>query len=93
MYPAPYNKIRLKGIQMIQKAFPDAVVGQSDHSLGVYTCLGAVALGASILEKHFTSSKKWPGPDIPVSIDPTELKELIVGSRAVLEAMGERAGW
>lgn len=90
MYPAPYGKVRLKGIQMLQKAFPDAVVGQSDHSLGVYTCLGAVALGASILEKHFTSDKKWPGPDIPVSIDPQELKELIVGSRAVWEATGER---
>ncbi len=90
MYPAPHSKVRLKGIQMLQKAFPDAVVGQSDHSLGVYTCLGAVALGASILEKHFTSDKKWPGPDIPVSIDPVELKELIVGSFAVWEAMGER---
>ena len=90
MYPAPYNKIRLKGIQTLQKAFPDAVVGQSDHSLGIYTCLGAVALGASILEKHFTSSKKWPGPDIPVSIDLPELKELVVGSKAVWEGMGER---
>src|SRR3989344_8250034 len=88
MYPAPYNKIRLKGIQTLQKAFPDAVVGQSDHSLGIYTCLGAVALGASILEKHFTSSKKWPGPDIPVSIDLPELKELVVGSKAVWEGMG-----
>ena len=90
MYPAPYDKIRLKGISVLKKEFKDAVVGQSDHSLGVYTCLGAVALGASILEKHFTSDKKWPGPDIPVSIDPAELKELIVGSKAVWQAMGER---
>ncbi len=90
MYPAPHSKVRLQGIQMLERAFPDAVVGQSDHSLHVYTCLGAVALHASILEKHFTSDKKWPGPDIPVSIDPSELKELIVGSRAVWEAMGER---
>ena len=90
MYPAPYDKIRLKGITVLKQAFKDAVVGQSDHSLGVYTCLGAVALGASILEKHFTSDKKWPGPDIPVSIDPAELKELVVGSKAVWQAMGER---
>ena len=90
MYPAPYDKIRLKGITVLKKAFKDAVVGQSDHSLGVYTCLGAVALGASILEKHFTSDKKWPGPDIPVSIDPAELKELVIGSKAVWQAMGER---
>lgn len=90
MYPAPYSKIRLRGIQVLQKAFKDAVVGQSDHSLGIYTCLGAVALGASILEKHFTSDKTWPGPDVPVSVGPEELTDLIFGVRAVYEAMGER---
>jgi len=88
MYPTPYNKVRLGGIDDLQSAFSDAVVGQSDHSLGNYTCFGAVALGASILEKHFTSDKGWPGPDIAISIDPEELKELIIGSRAVFEARG-----
>ena len=49
MYPTPYNKVRLGGMVDLQNAFPDAVVGLSDHSLGNYTCFGAVALGASIL--------------------------------------------
>lgn len=90
MYPTPYDKVRLGGITELLKTFPDAVVGQSDHSLGNYTCFGAVALGASILEKHFTSDKKWPGPDIAISITPDELRELIIGSRAIHEALGGR---
>ncbi len=55
MYPTPYEQVRLGALAILSKAFPDAVVGLSDHSLGIYTCLGAVALGACILEKHFTS--------------------------------------
>jgi sialic acid synthase SpsE len=88
MYPTPYEKVRLGGILELMKAFPDAHVGLSDHSLGNYTCFGAVALGASILEKHFTSDKTWPGPDVPISIDPAELKDLILGSDAIFKASG-----
>ncbi|MBI2048272.1 MAG: N-acetylneuraminate synthase family protein [Parcubacteria group bacterium] len=88
MYPTPYDKVRLGAIEDLQRAFPDAVVGSSDHSLGIWTCLGAVALGASILEKHFTSDKTWEGPDIAISIDPKELKDLIAGSKAVHAALG-----
>jgi len=88
MYPTPYEKVRLGGLGELAKAFPGAVVGLSDHSLGNYTCFAAVALGARILEKHFTSDKTWPGPDVPISIDPRELKELVEGSRAILQAMG-----
>jgi sialic acid synthase SpsE len=88
MYPTPYERVHLGALRDLQDAFPDAVVGLSDHSLGIYTCLGAVALGARILEKHFTSDKSWPGPDVPISIDPAELRELIVGSRAVAAALG-----
>ncbi|MBU2633562.1 N-acetylneuraminate synthase family protein [Patescibacteria group bacterium] len=90
MYPTPYDKIRLGAMQDLQTFFPDAVVGLSDHSLGNYTCFGAVALGASILEKHFTSDKKWEGPDINISIDPKELKDLITGSNAIHQARGGR---
>lgn len=86
MYPTPYDKVRLGCISELGQAFPDAVLGLSDHSLGIWTCLGAVPLGARILEKHFTSDKSWPGPDVPISIDPAELRELIDGSRAVFEA-------
>ncbi|MEK7511122.1 MAG: N-acetylneuraminate synthase family protein [Patescibacteria group bacterium] len=91
-YPTPYADVRLGAMTELQKAFPDAVVGLSDHSLGNYTCFGAVALGASVLEKHFTSDKSWPGPDVSISIDPHELAELIEGSRAVWEARGGKKG-
>ena len=88
MYPTPYNKVRLGALADLQAAFPDAVVGLSDHSLGAYTCYAAVALGARILEKHFTSSKQWPGPDVPISLDPTELRDLVEGSAAIFRALG-----
>jgi sialic acid synthase SpsE len=88
MYPTPYEKVRLGGLHDLAAAFPDAVLGLSDHSLGNWTCFGAVALGASIIEKHFTSSKLWPGPDVSISIDPRELGELVEGTRAVALALG-----
>jgi len=88
MYPTPYAKVRLGAINALRDAFPDAVLGLSDHSVGAYTCYAAVALGASLLEKHFTSRKDWPGPDVPISLDPRELGELVTGSRAVFQALG-----
>jgi N-acetylneuraminate synthase len=88
IYPTPYEKVRLGAIRDLKREFPDAVVGLSDHSFGIYTCLGAVAIGASILEKHFTSSMDWPGPDISISITPKELKELIKGSAIIHKALG-----
>tara|TARA_B100000315_G_scaffold255763_1_gene299981 strand:+ start:2091 stop:3131 length:1041 start_codon:yes stop_codon:yes gene_type:complete len=88
LYPTPYNRVRLGALSNLRQAFPDAVIGLSDHSLGNYTCFGSIALGARILEKHFTSDKSWPGPDIPISIDPSQLHDLIVGSRAIHEALG-----
>jgi sialic acid synthase SpsE len=88
MYPTPYEKVRLGALPVLAERFPDAVLGLSDHSLGNYTCFAAVGLGARILEKHFTSDKTWPGPDVPISIDPWELQELIAGSRAIYLALG-----
>ncbi|MBD2548393.1 N-acetylneuraminate synthase family protein [Microcystis elabens FACHB-917] len=90
MYPTPYDKVRLGALAQLADEFPDAVLGLSDHSLGIYTCLASVPLGASILEKHFTSSYEWPGPDIPISIDPPQLSELVKGSRAIYAALGGR---
>lgn len=86
MYPAPYDKIRLPSIVQLREKF-DLPVGLSDHSLGIYTCLGAVGLGAVALEKHFTISRKWPGPDNPISIEPRELKSLVKGAKVVWQAM------
>ncbi len=86
MYPTPYSKVRLPAMVQLREKF-QLPVGLSDHSLGIYTCLAAVALGAVALEKHFTIDRRWPGPDNPISIEPVELKELIKGSRAIAEAM------
>lgn len=83
MYPTPYENIRLNSILELKKKFPHTIVGFSDHSVSIWPSLGAVSLGASIIEKHFTSSKKWLGPDIPLSIDPKELADLIIGSRTI----------
>lgn len=88
MYPTPYEKVRLGAITDLQKAFPDTPIGLSDHSLNIWTCLGAVALGACLLEKHFTISRSWPGPDTGISIEPHELKDMIDGSKAIWLARG-----
>jgi N-acetylneuraminate synthase len=88
IYPTPYDKVRLGALSDLKKNFPGVVFGLSDHSIGNYTSYAAVALGASIIEKHFTSDKKWPGPDISISIDSLELKELIKGTKAIHEALG-----
>jgi N-acetylneuraminate synthase len=90
MYPTPYDKVRLGGLSDLMQAFPGVPVGLSDHSMNIWTCLGAVALGASLLEKHFTILRSWPGPDTGISIEPDELKDLIEGSRAVWQARGGR---
>lgn len=88
LYPTPYDKVRLGALAIMKERFPDAVIGLSDHSIGNYTCFAAVALGASLLEKHFTSDKTWPGPDVALSIDPGELKDLIKGVNAIFSALG-----
>lgn len=88
LYPTPYRQVRLGALQQIAEAFPGAVLGLSDHSLGNWTCFGAIPLGARILEKHFTSDVNWPGPDVPISIDPRQLGELVEGSKAIFESLG-----
>lgn len=86
-YPTPFEHVRLQTITQLREEF-GVPVGLSDHSMGIYACLGAVALGASALEKHFTISRSWPGPDCPISIEPDELAELVRGSEAVWRARG-----
>lgn len=88
LYPTPYEKVRLGALEELRKTFPNAVIGLSDHSVANYTAFASIPLGASILEKHFTSDKNWPGPDIAVSIDPKELADLIAGSEAIQKALG-----
>lgn len=88
MYPTPYTKVRLGAISQLKQEFTNVPIGLSDHSLGIWTGYGAVALGASIIEKHFTISRSWPGPDTGISIEPDELESLIKGSKAIWEARG-----
>jgi sialic acid synthase SpsE len=92
LYPTPYNKVRLGAIAQLQQAFPGVPVGLSDHSQGIYTSLAAVALGATIIEKHFTMDRTWPGPDNSISIEPDELADLVIGVRAIKQAMGGEKG-
>jgi sialic acid synthase SpsE len=66
-----------------------APVGLSDHSLGTEVSIAAVALGASIIEKHFTSDKSLPGPDHSASLEPSELKTLVTAIRNVEAALGD----
>lgn len=87
IYPTPYEKVRLRALTELRGHFSDAVLGLSDHSVSIYPCLGAVSLGACIIEKHFTSNKNWRGPDIPISMDPQELFSLIEGSRIIHESL------
>ncbi len=91
LYPTPYEKVRLGAIPQLIREF-GLPVGFSDHSLGIHACLGAVALGACALEKHFTITRAWPGPDIPLSIEPAELAQLAQGAKAVWLARGGEKG-
>lgn len=77
MYPTPYDKVNLPGITYLKDNFKNALIGLSDHSIGITSCLGAYMLGCNIFEKHYTSFKEWEGPDIEISITPKELQDLI----------------
>ena len=86
-YPAESQWANLRAIQTMQKQF-GLPVGYSDHTIGCETALAAVALGACVIEKHFTIDRKLPGPDQKLSLEPDELKRLINGIRAVELALG-----
>lgn len=88
LYPTPPSLVRLGAMQQLQQEFPDAVIGLSDHTTSNFACLAAVALGASVLERHFTDRMDRPGPDIINSMDPVRLKELIIGSREIATMRG-----
>lgn len=88
LYPTPNNLVRLGAMVELQNNFPGAVVGLSDHTLSNHACFGAVALGASILERHFTDSMNRPGPDIICSMDTQACKELIEGSKIITQQRG-----
>ena len=86
-YPAPYDQINLRAIQTLKKHF-NVLVGYSDHTLGFGVTLGAVALGARVIERHFTLNKKLEGPDHRASLEPAELNRLIIEIRNLEKAFG-----
>ncbi|MFY0714769.1 N-acetylneuraminate synthase family protein [Seonamhaeicola sp. NFXS20] len=83
LYPTPIHLVRFGAMMELHKAFPDKVFGLSDHTLNNNACLGAVALGASILERHFTDTMQRKGPDIVCSMDESACKNLIVDSKEI----------
>ena len=91
MYPTPPKFVRLGAMVEIGEKFPNAIIGLSDHTTDNLACFGAVALGASILERHYTDTMKRQGPDIVCSMDEKACKELIEGSKKLfLERGGKK---
>ena len=88
IYPTPNHLVRLGAMTQLQQEFPDAVIGLSDHTISNHACFGAVALGASILERHFTDSMERDGPDIVCSMDPLAASDLITGANILFEERG-----
>ncbi len=87
-YPAPMSEVNLRAMQNLQRAFGVAV-GYSDHTQGIEVAIAAVALGATVIEKHFTLDRNLPGPDHKASLEPEELKAMVVAIRNIEIALGD----
>ena len=92
IYPTANNLVRLGAMTELQSSFPQALVGLSDHTVTNHACFGAVALGASILERHFTDTMQREGPDIVCSMDPTAAKELLEGVSILFDQRSGKKG-
>ena len=88
-YPVPYDEINLNAIATLRNIFK-LKIGFSDHSLGIQASIAAVALGAKVIEKHLTLSKKIKGPDHRASLEPNEFKFMVQGIRIVEKALGDK---
>jgi sialic acid synthase SpsE len=87
LYPSPPEIVSLRGVTELKNAFPEAVVGFSDHSIGPSMALASVALGACIIERHYTDSRYRSGPDISCSMDSAELRFLVDRSGEIHRAL------
>lgn len=87
-YPAPAEQVNLRAISTLAQAF-GVPVGFSDHTVGTDVAIGAAALGAAVIEKHFTLDRGLPGPDHAASLEPSELKQMVEGIRRVSVALGD----
>ena len=88
IYPAPYSSINLKLINIMHNKY-DVWVGHSDHTPDMWTAVGAVGMGAKLIEKHFTLDRYLQGPDAAVSLEPKEMAKMIEGIRVIDEAKGD----
>ncbi len=88
-YPAPFAEINLRAMQTIANAFPGATFGYSDHSEGIEVTIAAVALGAQVIEKHFTLDRRMDGPDHKASLEPEELCSMVRAIRRIGVALGD----
>jgi N,N'-diacetyllegionaminate synthase len=87
-YPTPMVEVNLRAMQCMQAAF-GVSVGYSDHTAGIEIAIAAAALGATVIEKHFTLDKKLPGPDHKASLEPDELKAMVSAIRNIEVALGD----
>jgi N,N'-diacetyllegionaminate synthase len=87
-YPTPMAEVNLRAMQTIQTTFGVAV-GYSDHTQGIEVAIAAVALGATVIEKHFTLNRTLPGPDHKASLEPNELKAMVTAIRNLEMALGD----
>lgn len=92
IYPTPDHLVRLGAMTELINNFPDAIVGLSDHTVSNHSSFGAIALGANIIERHFTDSMEREGPDISCSMDPTAAKELLEGVEILHKQRGGKKG-
>ena len=87
-YPAPMTEVNLRAMQAIEKAF-GLTTGYSDHTEGIEVSIAAVAMGAAVIEKHFTLDRNLPGPDHQASLEPSELNAMIKAIRNIEKALGD----
>jgi N-acetylneuraminate synthase len=87
LYPTLHNDVRLNALTELKKIFPNTVIGLSDHTGDNYTSYAAIALGASIIEKHFIDKSSRKGPDISASVDTKQMSELLKGVSLIHKAM------
>lgn len=87
-YPTPFSEVNLLAMQSLAKEF-DVAVGYSDHTKGIEVPVAAVALGATVIEKHFTLDRNMEGPDHKASLEPEELKAMVLAIRNIEEALGD----
>lgn len=87
-YPTPMDEVNLRAMRSICTAF-DVATGYSDHTIGIEVAIAAVAMGASVIEKHFTLDRNLPGPDHKASLEPEELKAMVLAIRNIETALGD----